>query len=675
MSEQNIKQICHDALKLYLLNSQEQFIQWIFRTYVEEQSRISFNFINENFPEYIQNIPDEKGRRKNIIKIFNFFLDYYDTHAKKRYKRSSPRPAPPIAGFYKLKARIPDFEKKIKKAGAESRKITEKWNRMLGEQKNSGERGTLFKEYERSIDETLEFVEKLLKTSQKLRENMEIARNAAAQALMGGGKKKQTGGDKWILLYAIGTLLCFILCWQINKNIKSSILRHERIVNFNINKFKKEVLSSFPSMIDQIGEMQSNPMSCNYIKDTPQTFISHEGEEKNPTGMPDEMTNIQRNMKTGTQTKKGTEQPVVEEYTAADEAITPEMLEEDRAEQEQEVATLKSFLEGEAGAVSLFNVRVLTDAYKCWGTNVMQAGFRDLKKHGNDIMEATRAPDDIIRNDEFENAVEHVAEAGMAYVYPGASFAHHTGNVVTEATGGLTEGAAKLAAAAVSFERATTLIKTLTNEGKGVVWDLFKYGKFFIISEHVGLTLLSAGLEQYRGANRLEIVPFNFQPQHPGLRRGMQAARHNIASLLFSSMWRSGLYTLDNHLIPSINYMYRILHAPPVQGAGYPTREEYGMEGTGTVVLDRDDSAGGSALGRVRDEAERERALADNWHGTGYVAEEGERNYDSYGDLGGGRKKTRKRRKKKSRKKKMKRKKKSRKKRKKKKTRKRRRKH
>ena len=196
MSEQNIKQICHDALKLYLLNSQEQFIQWIFRTYVEEQSRISFNFINENFPEYIQNIPDEKGRRKNIIKIFNFFLDYYDTHAKKRYKRSSPRPAPPIAGFYKLKARIPDFEKKIKKAGAESRKITEKWNRMLGEQKNSGERGTLFKEYERSIDETLEFVEKLLKTSQKLRENMEIARNAAAQALMGGGKKKQTGGDK-----------------------------------------------------------------------------------------------------------------------------------------------------------------------------------------------------------------------------------------------------------------------------------------------------------------------------------------------------------------------------------------------------------------------------------------------------------------------------------------------
>jgi hypothetical protein len=673
MSEQNIKQICHEALKLYLLNSEEQFIQWIFRKYVEEQSQISFNFINKNFPEYIQNIPDEKGRRKNILKIFNFFLDYYARDAKKWYKPSSPQHPPPIAGFYKLKARIPDFEKKIKKAGAESRKITEKWNRILNKQKNSGERGKLFKEYERSINETLELVEKLLKTSQEMRKKIEEARNAAEKTLKGGGKKKQTGGDNWMLLYAIGTLLCFILCWQINRNIKSSILRHERIVNFNINKFKKEVLSSFPSMIDQIGEMQSNPMSCNYIEDSPQTLISHEGEEKNPTRMPDEMANIQRQMKTGTQTK-GTEQPEVEEYHEADEAITPEMLAEDDADQEREVVNLKSFLEGEAGAVSLFNVRALTDAYKCWGTNVMQAGFRDLKKHGNDIMEATRAPDDIIRNDEFENAVEHVAEAGMAYVYPGASFAHHTGNVVTEATGGLTEGAAKLAAAAVSFERATTLIKTLTNEGKGVVWDLFKYGKFFIISEHVGLTLLSAGLEQYRArGRRLEIIPFNFQPRHPGVRRGMQAARHNIASLILSSMWRSGLYTLDNHLIPSINYMYRILHAP--EGQGSPTREEYSSDRTGPVVLERGESDGGTVRGRVPDKDEISQALADKWHGTGYVAEEGERNYDSYGDLGGGRKKTRKRRKKKSRKKKMKRKKKSRKKRKKKKTRKRRRKH
>tara|TARA_B110000037_G_scaffold121492_1_gene138850 strand:+ start:6 stop:2051 length:2046 start_codon:yes stop_codon:yes gene_type:complete len=681
MSEQNIKQICHEALKLYLLNSEEQFIQWIFRKYVEEQSQISFNFINEYFPEYMQHIPDENGRRKNIIKIFNFFLDYYARDAKKWYKRSSPQHPPPIAGFFKLKARIPDFEEKIKNAMEESQENTKKWNRMLDEQKNSGERGKLFKEYERSINETLELVEKLLKTSQTLRKKIEEARNAAEKTLKGGGKKKQTGGDNWMLLYAIGTLLCFILCWQINRNIKSSILRHERIVNFNINKFKKEVLSSFPSMIGQIGEMQSNPMSCNYIEDSPQTLISHEGEEKNPTRMPPEMTNIQRNMKTGTQTK-GTEQPEVEEYHEADEAITPEMLAEDDADQEQEAeVTMKSFLEGEAGAVSLFNVRALTDAYKCWGTNVMQAGFRDLKKHGNDIMEATRAPDDIIRNDEFENAVEHVAEAGMAYVYPGASFAHHTGNVVTEATGGLTEGAAKLAAAAVSFERATTLIKTLTNEGKGVVWDLFKYGKFFIISEHVGLTLLSAGLEQYRArGRRLEIVPFNFQPQHPGVRRAMQAARHNIASLILSSMWRSGLYTLDNHLIPSINYMYRILHAP--EGQGYPTREEYSSDGTVPVVLEREESDGGSAeLRRVPDKDERERDLADKWHGTGYVARYDKKtgkkkpNHDSYGDLGGGRKKTRKRRKKKSRKKKMKRKKKSRKKRKKKKTRKRRRKH
>ena len=675
MNEEDIKQICHDALKLYLLNSEEQFIQWIFRKYVEEQSQISFNFINKNFPEYIQNIPDEKGRRKNILKIFNFFLDYYARDAKKWYKPSSPQHPPPFAGFYKLKARIPDFEKKIIDAMEESQENTEKWNRMLGEQKKLGEKGNLFIEYESSINETLQLVEKLLKTSQEMRKKIEEARNAAEKTLKGGGKKKQTGGDNWMLLYAIGTLLCFILCWQIKKNIKTSILRHERIVNFNINKFRKEVLSSFPSMIEQIGNMQSNPMSCDFIEDKPQTFISSKGEENNEPGMSDIMKDIQRSMKTVTKTEEGPEEQVVKEYNDENEAITPGMLAEDDADQEQEAKmTMKNLLEGQSGAVSLFNIRALKDAYKCWGSNIMQAGFRDLKKHGNDIMEATRAPDDIIRNDEFENAVEHVAEAGMAAVYPAASFSHHAAGLVTEVTRGLDEGGAKLAATVLSFKRATTLIKTLTNEGKGVMWDLFKYGKFYIISEHVGLTLLSAGLEQYRArGRRLEIVPFNFQPRHPALHRGMQAARHNIASLILSSMWRSGLYTLDNHLIPSINYMYRILHAP--EGQGSPTREEYSSDRTGPVVLERGQSVGGTVRGRVPDKDEISQALADKWHGTGYVAEEGERNYDSYGDLGGGRKKTRKRRKKKSRKKKMKRKKKSRKKRKKKKTRKRRRKH